>query len=124
MEGDGTPMTAEHRRTTSTTNPEESPEGTNVEPQFENVGRIKAEDIEDTPARATKEDENAEESEQTELAPKKPFAFYAIMLALCFAAMLTALEATITSTALPTIIAKLGGADLYIWVVNAYFLTT
>lgn len=53
----------------------------------------------------------------------KSFAFYAIIIAICFAGLLTALEATITSTALPTIIAILGGADLFIWVVNGYYLT-
>jgi hypothetical protein len=54
---------------------------------------------------------------------KKSLRFYAIILALAFAGLLTALEATITSTALPTIIEALGGADLFIWVVNVYFLT-
>ena len=56
-------------------------------------------------------------------AQKKSLRFYAIIVALSFTGLLTALEATITSTALPTIIDVLGGADLYIWVVNVYFLT-
>lgn len=56
-------------------------------------------------------------------AQKKSLAFYAIIIALSFTGLLTALEATITSTALPTIIEALGGADLFIWVVNVYFLT-
>jgi len=51
------------------------------------------------------------------------FGFYAIIVALCFSGLLTALEATVTSTALPTIIAVLGGDDLFIWVVNGYYLT-
>lgn len=54
--------------------------------------------------------------------PKKSLAFWAIIIALCAAGLLTALEATITSTALPTIIDDLGGADLYVWVVNIFFL--
>jgi len=54
--------------------------------------------------------------------PKKSIAFWSIILALAFTGLLTALEATIVSTALPTIINVLGGADLYIWVVNIYFL--
>jgi MFS family permease len=37
--------------------------------------------------------------------------------------LLIALDATITSTALPTIIADLDGGDLYIWVINSYLLT-
>ncbi|KAI1126743.1 major facilitator superfamily protein [Nemania abortiva] len=49
--------------------------------------------------------------------------FWAIIVAISFAALLTALEATITSTALPTIVADLGGGDLYIWAVNGYFVS-
>ncbi|MCJ1405530.1 hypothetical protein MMC11_008758 [Xylographa trunciseda] len=56
-------------------------------------------------------------------AAKKSLAFFAIIMAISFTGLLTALDATITSTALPTIINQLGGADLYIWVVNVYFLT-
>ncbi|WEW56053.1 hypothetical protein PRK78_001488 [Emydomyces testavorans] len=52
----------------------------------------------------------------------KGLRFWAIMLALAVDGLLTALEATITSTALPTIIGALGGADQYIWAVNVYFL--
>lgn len=48
--------------------------------------------------------------------------FWAILLAIGFSGLLSALEATITSTALPTVIAELGGGDLYIWAVNGYFL--
>jgi hypothetical protein len=49
--------------------------------------------------------------------------FYMLVVGLCLAGLATSLEATITSTALPTIIDVLGGADLYIWVVNGYYLT-
>lgn len=50
--------------------------------------------------------------------------FWVILLAIGFSGLLSALEATITSTALPTVIAELGGGggDLYIWAVNGYFL--
>ena len=54
---------------------------------------------------------------------KKTLRFWAIILALAVTGLLTALEATITSTALPTIIDALGGASLYVWVINIYFLT-
>lgn len=54
---------------------------------------------------------------------KKSFGFFAIIAALAFSGLCTSLEATITSTALPTIIADLGGADLYIWVINGFYLT-
>ena len=56
--------------------------------------------------------------------PKKTIAFYSIIIALAFTGLLTALEATIVSTALPTVICVLGGGDLYIWAANIYFLTT
>ncbi|KAI1754843.1 major facilitator superfamily protein [Xylaria castorea] len=49
--------------------------------------------------------------------------FWAIIVAISFAGLLTALEATITSTALPTIVAALGGGELYIWAVNGYFVS-
>lgn len=48
--------------------------------------------------------------------------FWTILLAIGFSGLLSALEATITSTALPTVIAELGGGDFYIWAVNGYFL--
>ncbi|KAF8860417.1 MFS general substrate transporter [Acephala macrosclerotiorum] len=70
----------------------------------------------------SKQSSNADESDKRYL-PKKSLAFWAIICALCAAGLLTALEATITSTALPTIIEALGGADLYVWVVNIFFLT-
>lgn len=57
------------------------------------------------------------------VASKKSIRFYAIIAALAFSNLLTALEATVTSTALPTITAELGGGELFIWVVNGYFLT-
>lgn len=54
---------------------------------------------------------------------KKGFKFWAIIATLSLAGNLTALEATIVSTALPTIITDLHGADKYLWVANAYLLT-
>ena len=56
-------------------------------------------------------------------ATSKSLRFFAIIVSLSFTGLLTALEATITSTALPTIINELGGTHLYVWVVNVYFLT-
>ncbi|KAK5203470.1 hypothetical protein LTR41_010833 [Exophiala xenobiotica] len=53
---------------------------------------------------------------------RKGLRFWMILVSLSFTSLLTALEATITSTALPSIIADLGGSDLYIWAVNGYFL--
>ncbi|KAI4199284.1 MAG: hypothetical protein LQ346_002593 [Caloplaca aetnensis] len=66
-------------------------------------------------------DNNANAIERTSV--KKGIRFWAIIAALAVTGLLTALEATITSTALPTIIEELGGASLYVWVINLYFLT-
>ena len=51
------------------------------------------------------------------------FRFWCIMLSLAATSILSALEGTIVSTALPTIVGHLGGAELFIWTVNGYFLT-
>jgi hypothetical protein len=53
---------------------------------------------------------------------RKGLRFWMIVVSLSFTSLLTALEATITSTALPSIIADLGGSDLYIWAVNGYLM--
>jgi MFS family permease len=45
------------------------------------------------------------------------------LFVLALAGLLTASEATITSTVLPVIVSKLGGGDNYIWAANGYFLT-
>ena len=63
------------------------------------------------------------EKEPQPAATKKSVRFFAIIVALALSGLLTSLETTITSTALPTITAGLGGADLYIWVVNGFYLT-
>src|SRR6186713_1096206 len=49
---------------------------------------------------------------------------YAIIIgALCVVSSLPALEGTVVSTALPSIMKDLGGGEAYVWVVNAYFLS-
>jgi EmrB/QacA subfamily drug resistance transporter len=53
---------------------------------------------------------------------KPSLRFWTIFLAVGFSGLLTALEATITSTALPSIIADLQGGETYIWAVNGYLL--
>jgi len=54
---------------------------------------------------------------------KPTWRFGMVVIALSTAGFTTALENTITGTALPTIIEDLNGADSYIWVVNAFTLT-
>lgn len=52
-------------------------------------------------------------------APRLGLVFAALMLAMTLAA----LDQTIVSTALPTIVGDLGGLNHYSWVVTAYLLT-
>ena len=49
--------------------------------------------------------------------------FWAILSALCITSLLTAIESTVTSTALPTIVRDLGSQEQYVWFANALFLT-
>ncbi|PYI03213.1 MFS general substrate transporter [Aspergillus sclerotiicarbonarius CBS 121057] len=48
---------------------------------------------------------------------------WAIMVALCVTNLLVALEGTVISTALPTIVDQLGGGEEYVWASTGYFLT-
>ncbi|MFX3636339.1 MAG: MDR family MFS transporter [Candidatus Pristimantibacillus sp.] len=47
-----------------------------------------------------------------------------IMIAIMFAMFFAAINQTITSTAMPRIIAELGGMDLYTWTITIYMLTS
>ncbi|KAI1374325.1 major facilitator superfamily protein [Hypoxylon crocopeplum] len=75
----------------------------------------------ETPENST--ENQAIKMEDSQTAPKS-LRFWLILVALSFAGLLTSLEATITSTALPTIVASLGGEANYIWAVNGYYLAT
>ncbi|KAI0853598.1 MFS general substrate transporter [Daldinia vernicosa] len=50
--------------------------------------------------------------------------FWAVFSAICFTTLLAAVESTVVSTALPFIARELNAGDLYVWFVNAYFLTS
>ncbi|OTB14866.1 hypothetical protein K445DRAFT_334359 [Daldinia sp. EC12] len=54
---------------------------------------------------------------------KRSFRFWAIMGSLTITGLMSSLEGTITTSALPTITQALGGGNLYIWVPNAFFLS-
>lgn len=49
--------------------------------------------------------------------------FWTIIASLCITSLLTAIESTVTSTALPTISKTLGSREEYVWFVNAIFLS-
>lgn len=59
----------------------------------------------------------------SEIKPIYTWRFWAIIASLCFTGLLVAVEGTVTSTALPSIINDLEGGKLYVWVANGYFLT-
>ncbi|PVI01659.1 MFS general substrate transporter [Periconia macrospinosa] len=48
--------------------------------------------------------------------------FWAVFPGLCFASFLTAFDASVVFTALPTIVEQLNAAENYIWIINAYTL--
>lgn len=65
----------------------------------------------------------AEDNSIPEVAPalaQHDFMFWAVLAALSLTGMLAALEATIITSALPTITNALGGGSSYVWVANAY----
>ncbi|MFL6276999.1 MAG: MFS transporter, partial [Blastocatellia bacterium] len=69
-------------------------------------------------------------AQTTDLAQEKPHVLLsssrrrAVTAGVMLGMFLAALEATVVGTAMPTIIAKLGGLDHYSWVFSAYLLTS
>ncbi|RAQ71783.1 macrolide phosphotransferase k [Aspergillus flavus] len=57
-------------------------------------------------------------------AQKHPWRFWAITIALSLTGLLSTIEGTIITSALPTITKAFGGSSAYIWVPNAYFLAS
>lgn len=68
---------------------------------------------------------HAQDALEETTAPKfeKGPRFWAIIVVLSLISLLTSLEATVTSTVMPSLVADLGGGENFIWVSNAYFLT-
>jgi EmrB/QacA subfamily drug resistance transporter len=56
--------------------------------------------------------------------PSRPKSRAAIVLGLVLALAMGALEATVVSTAMPSVVGDLGGIELYAWVTTAYLLTS
>jgi len=71
-----------------------------------------------SPANSATKEKNMESDETFERGPR----FWAIIVALAVTNVVGALEGTVVSTALPTVIQHLGGGELYLWAVNGYFL--
>ena len=62
-------------------------------------------------------------SEKTPAQFRRGPRFWAILFVLALVSLLTSLEATVTSTVMPSVVADLGGGNDYIWISNTYFLT-
>jgi hypothetical protein len=75
-------------------------------------------------ANGEKEKDDAAAAPAAESKPNQGFRFWAIVAALAFTALLSSLEGTIITSALPRITADLGGGNSFIWVPNGYFLAT
>lgn len=85
------------------------------------------------PTNNTASKNSSEEQEKTEgnssdgeKQPKgihRGWRFWAIFPALSVTALLSAVEATVVSTAMPTIVAELNMGPNYVWVINAFLLT-
>ncbi|KAK0725833.1 major facilitator superfamily domain-containing protein [Lasiosphaeris hirsuta] len=54
----------------------------------------------------------------------KGWRFWAVFPALCITTLLAAVEATVVSTALPVIVHEIGAGEEYVWILNAYLLTS
>lgn len=65
-----------------------------------------------------------EEEGEEETSRKKDAQFWLIFLAMAVVSMLSALEASVIATALPTIVVALDGGSLYVWFVTAYLVAS
>ncbi|KAI0467731.1 major facilitator superfamily domain-containing protein [Xylaria cf. heliscus] len=79
--------------------------------------------IAESPAAASSVEADAVE-QKPEQSFEKGFRFWAIFGAILVTTLLVAVESTVTSTALPHIVRELDGRELYVWFVDAYFLTS
>ena len=72
-----------------------------------------------TPPNENQHDEDNEKSPPQ----KKSIRFGGIIAAICVTGLLSALENTVVTTSLPTIVNELEIGDNYIWITNIFFVT-
>ncbi len=65
----------------------------------------------------------AQEEKEVDTTTQLGWRVWLIFSGLAVSALLSALEGSVISTALPTIAAELGSGASYVWVINLYFLT-
>ncbi|GAW13743.1 hypothetical protein EKO27_g1637 [Xylaria grammica] len=68
--------------------------------------------------------ETAEKSASEPVPQQRGWRFWAIMTSMAVSSLLAGLDATAVSTAMPSIIHDLGTSQGYVWIANAYLLTT
>ncbi|PNY23686.1 Uncharacterized protein TCAP_06361, partial [Tolypocladium capitatum] len=56
--------------------------------------------------------------------PRKGWRFWAVFPSLCVTTLLAAVESTVVSTALPSIVHEINAGDSYVWILNVYLLTS
>ncbi|ETS82779.1 hypothetical protein PFICI_04655 [Pestalotiopsis fici W106-1] len=74
----------------------------------------------------TSQDVDTNPSQDVDNNPPQPshsFRFWAIIVSLMIASLLSALDVSVISTAMPSIVHDLGSTYAFIWIANAYFLT-
>lgn len=91
--------------------------------QQDGAAEATAVDIQEEAAAPPSSSPSSSSSKKPPEKTQKGFRFWAILVVLALTSLLTSLEATVTSTVLPDIVADLGGGENYIWIANAYFLT-
>ncbi|KAH7024902.1 major facilitator superfamily domain-containing protein [Microdochium trichocladiopsis] len=77
-----------------------------------------------TSAQISLEQESDIAQHTTTTLSKTGWRFWVIFPTLMLVSLLVAVESTVTSTALPFIVHELNAGELYVWFVNAYFLTS
>jgi hypothetical protein len=68
-------------------------------------------------------DVDSADSAEEDFTKGKPWRFWAIFPSLMITTLLSAMEVTVVSTALPSIVHDLGIGSDYVWIVNSFVLT-
>ena len=85
------------------------------------TGSVKADH--GAPVIASSNSSTANEGKKSTKGTPRDFRFWAIIASLCITGLLGALENTVVTTSLPTIVRALNLGDNYIWITNVFFLT-
>ena len=94
-----------------------------VSPLFshDDTGSVKAD--QGAPVMASSSSSAGNEGKKPTEDTPRDFRFWAIIASLCVTGLLGALENTVVTTSLPTIVRALDLGDNYIWITNVFFLT-